>query len=192
MPQHIFGVPPNSQARVPELYESYSIWLLYISTIYLYYVWAGLHVGASGVHMPDQDTEYRKIQLTGGSTYVVSLPKDWIIENDLHKSDTVSVEELATGDLRISSIRNREIRRISVINTDDINEGLLDLMIGAYIAGADVIKFQTFHADEIVTNYSKKANYQIKNNIKFSIVTQWTLDVTKTNDWIIKTKEIIS
>jgi phosphate uptake regulator len=93
--------------------------------------------------MPDQDTEYRKIQLTGGSTYVVSLPKDWIIENDLHKSDTVSVEELATGDLRISSIRNREIRRISVINTDDIKEGLLDLMIGAYIAGADVIRLES-------------------------------------------------
>ena len=33
--------------------------------------------------------------------------------------------------------------QISVINTDDINEGLLDLMIGAYIAGADVIRLES-------------------------------------------------
>ena len=30
-----------------------------------------------------------------------------------------------------------------MINTDDINEGLLDLMIGAYIAGADVIRLES-------------------------------------------------
>ena len=48
--------------------------------------------------------------------------------------------------------------------------------------------------DDLDTDNSvlEKASWLRKNNIKFSIVTQWTLDVTKTNDWIIKTKEIIT
>ena len=47
--------------------------------------------------------------------------------------------------------------------------------------------------DDLDTDNSvlEKASWLRKNNIKFSIVTQWTLDVPKTNDWIIKTKEII-
>ena len=39
----------------------------------------------------------------------------------------------------------------------------LDLIEAAANSGADIIKFQTFNTDNLVTNYSKKAEYQIKN-----------------------------
>ena len=38
-----------------------------------------------------------------------------------------------------------------------------DLVDAAVEAGADIVKFQTFNPDKIVTKYSKKAEYQIKN-----------------------------
>ena len=40
----------------------------------------------------------------------------------------------------------------------------LDLINAASNAGADIIKFQTFDTDNLVTHYSKKADYQIRND----------------------------
>ena len=39
-----------------------------------------------------QDTELRKLKVTGGSTIIVSLPKEWVKSNDLKKGDVVSLE----------------------------------------------------------------------------------------------------
>ena len=39
----------------------------------------------------------------------------------------------------------------------------LELIEVAAKAGADIIKFQTFDTDNLVTHYSRKASYQIKN-----------------------------
>ena len=40
--------------------------------------------------MVGQDSEFRKLQVTGGSTIIVSLPKEWVKSNDLKKGDVVS------------------------------------------------------------------------------------------------------
>ncbi|MEC7837164.1 MAG: hypothetical protein VX523_00405 [Chloroflexota bacterium] len=40
-------------------------------------------------------------------------------------------------------------------------------------------------------NLFEKCNWLFENNLEFSIVTQWTLDVEKTNQWIINTKNHI-
>ena len=42
----------------------------------------------------ESKVEFRKLQVTGGSTYIVSLPKTWIKANNLNPSDIVSVEQL--------------------------------------------------------------------------------------------------
>ena len=60
--------------------------------------------------MVGQDSEYRKLQVTGGSTIIVSLPKDWIKANELKKGDVVSLEELASGDLRLSPLQGPATR----------------------------------------------------------------------------------
>jgi len=63
------------------------------------------------------------------------------------------------------------IAEAGVNHNGDLNIAF-ELIKAAANAGADVIKFQTFNADEIVTNYSKKANYQIKNNLAEANETQ--------------------
>ena len=82
----------------------------------------------------------RKLQVTGGYTVIVSLPKEWIKANNLGKGDFVNLEELASGDLRLSSIQSRASKKVATIDCCEHMTGLRDLMIGAYLSGADVIK----------------------------------------------------
>ena len=51
------------------------------------------------------DSEYRKLQVTGGSTMIVSLPRDWVKSNQMKKGDIVYIEELNSGGLHISALQ---------------------------------------------------------------------------------------
>ena len=90
--------------------------------------------------MVNQDNEFRKLQVTGGSTIIVSLPKEWVKSNDLKKGDVVSLEELASGDLRLSPLQGPAMKQSITIDCCTFETGLIDLMIGAYLSGADIIK----------------------------------------------------
>ena len=90
--------------------------------------------------MNSSKNDLRKLQVTGGSTVIVSLPKEWIKANNLGKGDFVNLEELASGDLRLSSIQSRASKKVATIDCCEHMKGLRDLMIGAYLSGADVIK----------------------------------------------------
>ncbi len=84
--------------------------------------------------------DYRKLQLTGGSTMIVSLPKSWINANQLVKGDVVSIEELVSGELRVSPLQKRSTKTSVSIDCCSLNVGLVDLLIGAYLSGADTIE----------------------------------------------------
>ena len=70
----------------------------------------------------------------------MSLPKEWVDSNNLDKGDLVNIEELASGDLRLSALQENSTKREIELDCCAIGDGLIDLMIGSYIAGADVIK----------------------------------------------------
>lgn len=87
--------------------------------------------------------EGRKLQLTGGSTYVVSLPKRWVTGSGLKAGDTLFVETEADGSV---SIRHRpsdkpQVRR-KIFNEkgEEAREHLLRKLIGAYISGFGLIE----------------------------------------------------
>ena len=71
---------------------------------------------------------------------IVSLPKDWVSKNELAKGDIVSIEELSSGDLRISQLQGEKSKTCTTIDCTKLDFGLLDLLIGAYLSGTDVIK----------------------------------------------------
>lgn len=104
---------------------------------YVIWMYLGNYRGESVVN---QDNEYRKLQVTGGSTIIVSLPKDWVKSNDLKKGDVVSLEELATGDLRLSPLQGPALKQSITLDCCTFETGLIDLMIGSYLSGADIIK----------------------------------------------------
>ena len=68
---------------------------------------------------------FEELQVTGGSTVIVSLPKEWIKANKLGKGDFVNLEELASGDLRLSSIQSKA----SKVATIDCCEHMTGLRI---------------------------------------------------------------
>ncbi len=90
--------------------------------------------------------ELRKIQVTGGSTHVVSLPKKWVDRNDLGRSDPVAIHEEPDGSLLIvphADAKPRS-RKIALDLPDDVSEaGIVRRLVGAYLAGADEIRLRS-------------------------------------------------
>ncbi|MFZ2456733.1 MAG: phosphate uptake regulator PhoU [Candidatus Altiarchaeia archaeon] len=83
--------------------------------------------------------EYRKIQLTGESTYIVSLPKTWVTKNKIEKGDVVYVIE--KGEEVILRLKEEKEREVEIkIKTNDL-EFLGRLLITKYIQGYDTIVF---------------------------------------------------
>lgn len=86
--------------------------------------------------------ELRKIQVTGGSTHVVSLPKKWIDRNHLGRSDTLAIHEEADGSLLVipHGEPRSKTRRITLDIPDPAtDEVIVRQLVGAYLAGADEI-----------------------------------------------------
>jgi phosphate uptake regulator len=86
--------------------------------------------------------ELRKIQVTGGSTHVVSLPKKWVDRNHLGRSDTVAIHEEPDGSLLlIPHSESKPHSRTLNVELPDVPaaEEVVRRLVGAYLAGADEI-----------------------------------------------------
>lgn len=93
--------------------------------------------------------EGRKLQLTGGSTYVVSLPKRWVVGAGLKAGDTVFLETLADGSVNVRpQPAEKAAARKKVFDEKggEVREHLLRKLIGAYISGFGLIEIR-FHPE---------------------------------------------
>jgi phosphate uptake regulator len=85
-----------------------------------------------------EDMEIRKVQFTGGSSYVLTLPKEWIDAEKIKKNDSLGVEVQPDGALLITrSIDQEPVQRTKEFDLAGITEPayLFRLLIGAYISG---------------------------------------------------------
>jgi phosphate uptake regulator len=92
--------------------------------------------------------ELRKIQVTGGSTHVVSLPKKWVDRTGLGRSDTVAIHEEPDGSLLLipHSDGKPTSRTLNVTLPDaPSEEEVVRRLVGAYLAGADEIHIRAAH-----------------------------------------------
>lgn len=98
--------------------------------------------------------DVRKLQLTGGATFTLSLPKKWINERGLVSSDGVLVDWRPSGALRITPAAGMEkITKQIIFKLEQIPNGALyDHLIGAYLSGADVIIIESVENIERSTN----------------------------------------
>ncbi|HXY47299.1 MAG TPA: phosphate uptake regulator PhoU [Thermoplasmata archaeon] len=89
--------------------------------------------------------ESRKLQLAGGSTYLVSLPKRWVLGAGLKAGDTVFLETSRDGSVSIRpNVRDRvEVRRkIFDVHEEDNRDHLLRKLVGAYVGGFGLIEIR--------------------------------------------------
>jgi len=86
--------------------------------------------------------ETRKVQITGKSTYIISLPKTWVKKVGITNGDSVAILPRSDGTLLINSkLNQREDQPITnvVIEAYDIDT-LFRKFIGAYLAGFSLIE----------------------------------------------------
>jgi len=85
--------------------------------------------------------EQRKVQMTGGSTYTVSIPKSWARDNDVSTGDEVSFYE------------ENDTLLLSTATADETSEGTLDVsgldtealtraVLTMYVSGFDVMRLE--------------------------------------------------
>jgi phosphate uptake regulator len=82
--------------------------------------------------------ETRKVQVTGGSSYIITLPKEWVLSAKIKKNDPVGVLIQPDGSLLITpDLTMDQGMPEKVFWLDDITDGtyLFRLLIGAYISG---------------------------------------------------------
>ena len=90
--------------------------------------------------------EIRRIQVTGGSSYIISLPKPWITACNIQKGDPIAIIHQADGSLlitpKISSEHSYSKKIISVENIHD-SKYLIRMLIGSYIMGYSEIQIKS-------------------------------------------------
>jgi len=92
--------------------------------------------------------EIRRVQMTGGSSYIITLPKEWIKKSKIQKNDQIGLITQSDGTLLITPKIDREqTQKIKEFDTSNITNQnfLLRRLIGAYIAGYNqiIIKSKT-------------------------------------------------
>lgn len=90
--------------------------------------------------------ELRKLQVTGGSTHVVSLPKKWIDRNRLGRSQAIAIHEEPDGSLLLMPHgEGKTVGRAITVNLPEAPSGeeVVRRLVGAYLAGADEIHVKT-------------------------------------------------
>ncbi len=81
--------------------------------------------------------DYRKIQLTGESTYILSLPKKWVRKNKLNKGDVLSIIE--RGDNLVLKPREEKEIEAEISLEKKSLELISRSLITKYIQGFDTI-----------------------------------------------------
>jgi phosphate uptake regulator len=87
--------------------------------------------------------EARKVYVSGGSTYVISLPKKWVKKTNLKPGDSLVVTEQGSSLLIETSVIEKESKtkeiKISQVASSDALERIL---IAFYLVGYDTIKIK--------------------------------------------------
>jgi len=94
--------------------------------------------------------ETRKVYVSGGSTYVISLPKKWVKKANLKPGDSLVVTEQGSSLLIETSIVEKEsaVKEVKISQIPS-NEALERLIIAFYLVGYDTIKIKMDRKDHL-------------------------------------------
>jgi phosphate uptake regulator len=91
--------------------------------------------------------EQRKLQMTGGSTYILSLPKEWVTRNQLQKGSLLAIAEEDDGSLSLfpSKLEKQEKKSETLIRVspNDSPDAVMRKAISAYLVGYSILNVRT-------------------------------------------------
>src|SRR5207245_11576250 len=97
-----------------------------------------------------KQVELRRLQMTGGASFTVSLPKNWIREQGLKAGDVVAVLPRSDSSLtlvpheKIPANEGKGAEIVLAPSKDQDREQILRTVVAQYLAGYDVIRIR-FH-----------------------------------------------
>lgn len=136
--------------------------------------------------MEARKEEQRRLQLTGGSTYVLSLPKEWITRNQLKKGSLIALSEEEDGTLKVipSKLERQETKEDVVIRVsiNDNSEAVMRKAISAYLAGYNILHIRAQGQQPLAValrDYLKRfaRNYLVGTEIVTDSPTDLTLQI---------------
>jgi phosphate uptake regulator len=87
--------------------------------------------------------EQRKLQVTGGSTFILSLPKDWALKNELKRGSSMLVREEDDGSLSITPAnypqKEKQDEAFIRVGQNDNPDAIMRTAISAYLMGYNIL-----------------------------------------------------
>jgi phosphate uptake regulator len=133
-----------------------------------------------------ENEEQRKLQLTGGSTYIVSLPKDWVTRNELKKGSPMSLREEDDGSISISPSKiekkEKQDEAFIKISSSENADAVMRKAISAYLQGFNILHVKAQGQQQIspkVRNHLKgfARHYLVGTEIVIDTPNELTLQV---------------
>ena len=133
-----------------------------------------------------QNEEQRKLQVTGGSTFILSLPKEWAIRNELKRGSSMVVREEDDGSLSIapSKFIKKEKQDEAYIkaSVNDNPDAVMRTAISAYLGGYNILHIRAPSQKVLsskVRNHLKNfaRHYLVGTEIVIDTPTELTLQV---------------
>jgi phosphate uptake regulator len=116
------------------------------------------------VHDTKLSEETRKLQFTGGSTYIISLPKRWVEQNQLEKGSEIKVRQEEGGVLSIipteasASQKKLDEATIKVAPKED-PDAVIRKTVSTYLVGYSLIHIRAENQRQL----SAKQRHEVKN-----------------------------
>ncbi len=130
--------------------------------------------------------EQRKLQITGGSTYILSLPKEWVTRNALKKGSQIILHEEEDGSLSFTPSnlekKRKQDKAFIRVSTDDNSAAIVRTAISAYLDGYNIIHVKPQNQQILSTrlrNHLKSfaRNYLVGTEIVIDTPTDLTLQI---------------
>ncbi len=133
-----------------------------------------------------RNEEQRKLQVTGGSTYILSLPKEWVTRNQLSKGSLMVLCEEDDGSLSITSSRlerkEKKDEAFIRVSSSDNPDAVMRKAISAYLIGYNMLHVRAQGLQPLAVglrNYLKNfaRNYLVGAEIVIDSPTDLTLQI---------------
>lgn len=111
---------------------------------------------------PSEET--RKLQFTGGSTYIISLPKKWVDQNQLTKGSVIKVREEEGGLLsiipaEISAAQQKLDEATIKVAAKDLPDSVIRKTVSAYLVGYNLMHIRAENQKQL----SARQRHDVKN-----------------------------
>ena len=127
-----------------------------------------------------KDGETRKLQVTGGSTYVISLPKRWVTQNGLEKGSQLLIRQEENGALAVMPPElgkpERADEALIKVSPEDSSEALIRKTVSVYLLGYNIIHIRAKDQKEILSTQRNAVKTFARNML---VGTEIVIDTSK-------------